>query len=594
MKKIKKKENNYKILFRLIRDAKPIYGWLIVAGVVAIGSVVLGLIAPIKFGEITDLLYDYWKNGTPMDSIGYKSLVLGLIYLGGCLASLGTMLIMNNVVSRYFTCVLRISISDKIRRLPVKFVDETPHGEVISRMTEDVSVMGNTLHNLFGIFIHGVLQLVGIAVMMFMINYVLALTVIALIPASIITAAILSSKSEKHFTNTRKEWGNLYSFLEQGYSGFESVKVFNLEKRQEQEHAKIVTRLSSATRDGDFLVSIVQPVITFANNITYILIAVLGGYYATLGIVSVGGVMAVILFSKQLASPLESIANSLSMIQRVFASAKRVYELTDKEEMTPNTNDLAPTGLGNTEFSDVSFSYIPTTPLIEGLNLKVKAGQRVAIVGPTGGGKTTIINLLMRFYDIDSGEIVIDGVKTLEANRNKLRRVFGMVLQDTWLFSGTVRDNIAYGKENATDEEVRDAAKHAYIDHFIETLPKGYDTEINEESSNISSGQKQLLTIARAYLSNPKMLILDEATSNVDTRTELHIQDTMNKLMEGKTSFIIAHRLSTIVDADIILVINNGKIIEQGTHKELLSKNGFYTELYNAQYQAQGKLSPLI
>lgn len=587
MKKKKDKKDrfsNIKILSRVLLEAKPIYGWLFIGSLVSLAAVFINLIAPIRLGEISDILYSYWKDGAPMDGIAEKSLTLAFIYMGGAVASLGTMLIMNNVVSRFFTCTIRIKISDKIRRLPVKFVDETPNGEVISRMTEDVSVMGNTLHNFLNTIIQGFLQLIGIAVMMFMINYVLALIVIAIMPLSIILSAIVANKSEKHFATTRTEWGNLYAFLEQDYSGFESVKAFNLENRQIGEHGKIIDKIKTAIGKGQYLSGIVQPIIGLTNNLSYIFIAVLGGYYAISGTISVGDVMAIVLFAKLLASPLENIASGMSMIQRVFASAKRVYELMDKKEMEKNESDIVPEGLGNTEFRNVCFSYNPATPLIENLNVRVKAGQRVAIVGPTGGGKTTIINLIMRFYETDSGDIIIDGVNIKDANPNKLRKLFGMVLQDTWLFSGTVRDNIAYGKQDATDEEVKDAARHACIDRFIESLPKGYDTVINEESNNISGGQKQLLTIARAYLANPKMLILDEATSNVDTRTELLIQETMNRLMEGRTSFIIAHRLSTIVDADIILVVRDGSIVEQGTHEELLNRNGFYTELYKSQY----------
>ncbi len=574
------------VLLRMANDTKPIALWLTLSAFISALSVIFSLIAPKLLGLLTDSIYLFWKDKVAIDQVVLirNSLYLALVYVLASLCSVSNMLIMNNVVSRFYTCGIRIKISDKIKRLPVKFVDNTPNGEIISRMNNDVSSMGNTIHTVINLAVQGVLQLIGITIMMFNINPLMALVVIGVIPLSLILSAVLANRSEKYFGEASKEAGNMYAFIEEDYSGFDTIKAFNLEESQDKEQRRIAESIRQKDKKGYFYSGIVQPIITFTNSLAFMGICVLGGYLATQNTITVGDVVAVIMYAKLFSSPLEGIAYGISMLQRAFASARRVYKLLDEEEMPVATSELVPSGEGNVEFRDVCFSYNPEKPLIEHLNLKVKAGQKVAIVGPTGGGKTTIVNLLMRFYDVNSGEILIDGVDATQIDRKVVRDMFGMVLQDTWLYSGSVYDNIAYGKENATKEEVMEAGRRARIDYFVDSLPNGYDTIINEESTNISSGQKQLLTIARAYLANKRMLILDEATSNVDTRTELLIQETMDKLVENKTSFVIAHRLSTIVDADIILVVDKGKIVETGTHKELMAKNGFYTEIYNSQY----------
>ena len=489
------------------------------------------------------------------------------------------------MVSGFFTKGMRIRISDKISRLPVSYIDHTPNGEIIAKMDHDVSIMGGTVHNFLDIIISGVMKLVGIGVILFAMNWVMALVVIILVPFSLVLSSWLASYSEKYYNESRKINGNVYALVEENFTGFDTVKAFNLESMKNNQMKELCGKYREKARQGYFYSGIVQPVIALTNNIAYIVICILGGMLAVEGSLSVGEIVAFVLYAKQLAGPLESIANGMSMMQSTFASAKRVYELLDLEEMETVQTKKMPAGKGEVAFDHVSFSYDPEKPLIKDLSFTVKPGQKAAIVGPTGGGKTTIVNLLMGFYPIQEGHIYIDGVDISTLDLADLRSQFAMVLQDTWLFGGTVYENIAYGNEGASREAVEQAAKMAHIDRFIQSLPKGYDTVINEETTNISGGQKQLMTIARAYLANRRMLILDEATSNVDTRTELLIQDTMDELMKGRTSFVIAHRLSTIVNADMILVVNQGQIVEQGTHEELMKKNGFYTEIYNSQYE---------
>ncbi|MDO4564540.1 MAG: ABC transporter ATP-binding protein [Clostridia bacterium] len=580
--------SNRHALKRILSDARPIAGWLAVGALISLLTVALSLIGPEILGRVTDLIYDYWAGEIPAIPAGALSnncLLLVGVYGASAVCGLASMFLLNNVVSRHFTCTLRIRISDKIRRVPVKYVDNTPTGEIISRMTDDVSVLGNTVHNFLDIIIQGIIKLVGITAIIFVMQPMMAAMVIVFVPLSLVLSAKISQLSMKHFMSARETNGKIYALAEEDFTGFDTIKAFNLEERQKKEYAALVDKSVEKLQKGYFLSGVVQPIVTLTNNAAYIAICIIGGLFAIRGTVSVGEVVAFVLYAKLFAGPLESIANGLSMMQNTFASANRVYELMDEEEMEEKPSSDVSELEGNIRFEHVNFSYNPDQPLITDLNMDVKAGQKVAIVGPTGGGKTTIVNLLMRFYDVDSGRILIDGRDTMDMSHSDLRSLFSMVLQDTWLYSGTIYDNIAYGKENATREEVMEAARQAHIDFFIDTLPDGYDTVINEESTNISSGQKQLLTIARAYLSDRKMLILDEATSNVDTRTEILIQKTMDELMRGRTSFVIAHRLSTIVDADVILVLDNGRVVEQGTHEELLAKRGFYAEIYNSQYE---------
>ncbi len=589
-----KKTGGWRVIKRLLGDTKPIAGWLVLSAFVSLASVVLSLIAPDLLSNLCNEIYVFWETNTAgagnaiFDGAAFAqgSIWLAVVYGGSCLASMGTMLIMNNVVSRHYTCALRIRMSDKIRRVPVRFVDATPNGEIISNMTDDVSVLGNTVHNFLNILIEGCIKLIGITVLIYLLNPILATAVVVFVPLSLILSAVIAGKSEKYFGEARKVNGELYALTEESFSGFDTVKAFHLEERQCGEQETLCKQQAEKLERGVFLSGIVQPIVALSNNIAYIVICILGGLFVAKGLygMSVGTIVAFILYARMFAGPLESIAQGMSMIQNTVASANRVYKMMDEPEMQETTTESAPKGEGNVTFEHVCFSYDPNEPLIRDLNLVAHAGEKVAIVGPTGGGKTTIVNLLMRFYDIQSGRITVDGKDIANMSRADLRSVFSMVLQDTWLFSGTIYDNIAYGNQNATAEEVYDAARRAHIDRFIRSLPDGYQTVINEETTNISGGQKQLLTIARAYLANRPILILDEATSNVDTRTEILIQRTMDDLMKTRTSFVIAHRLSTIVDADEILVVNNGQIVEQGAHQALLDRNGFYAEIYNSQH----------
>lgn len=571
---------------RLVGELKPVAGRMILICMVTLFSVALNMVGPELLGDATDILYNYGQGiVTPHETFLKLCLKLALVY--GLLAIFSTLALVltTRITSRFFTSSLRIRISEKLGKLPVSFVDSTPRGEILSRMMNDVSNMSNTIHVITSTLISGVLQLLIIIVLLYFINPIMATAVIVLIPLSVVLAYVISRRSEKEWHEFRKINGQVYSVIEEDLSGFDTVKAFNLEERQKQMCSELMDKYGKSLKRGFWLSSMVQPTIAFTNNIAYVAICVLGGYFAINGVLDVGDVVKVILYAKLFAGPLESIAGGMSSIHRTIACAQRVYKLLDGEEVPPALTDNVPEGDGDVSFEDVNFSYSKDKPLIKNLNINVRSGQKVAIVGPTGGGKTTIVNLLMRFYDVDSGKIVIDGVDISTMDRAKLRQQFSMVLQDTWLFNGTVFENIAYGKEDATMDEVVAAAKKARIHQFICSLPDGYNTVINEESTNISSGQKQLLTIARAYLADRKMLILDEATSNVDTRTEILIQKTMDELMQGRTSFVIAHRLSTIVNADVILVVRDGQIVEQGTHQQLMEKHGFYSEIYNSQYE---------
>lgn len=513
-------------------------------------------------------------------------LILLAVYFGYSLMNYFKMLLLNNVVSRYFTCGLRIKISEKIKRLPVSYVDQTPVGDILNRMTEDVSTMGNYIHQIVDILTTGVLQIIAITVMMVRENWLLAILVLALTPFSIWLSTKISAKSENGFHDMFEEGGNLSSIVEESYSNFATTKAYNYEQASQEKHDKVNERRVKAEVNAVYLESVLQPIIAFSNHLAYIAISLIGGWLLVSGrVTSVGIIVSIVLYARQFSTPLEQIASGLGQLQHAKSACRRVFKILDlEEEHNPSGEMDTASARGDIQFAHVDFSYSKDTPLIQNLNIDVKQGQSVAIVGPTGAGKTTIVNLLMRFYDIDAGKITIDGQDLSNLSRESTRDLFGMVLQDTWLFHGTIAENVAYGKPDATREEIIDACDKAYCDHFIRTLPEGYDTVIGDDTTNISGGQKQLLTIARAILAGRKLLILDEATSNVDTRTEILIQKAMDNLMEGKTCFVIAHRLSTIVDSDLILVLNDGKIVEQGKHEQLLAKRGFYYQIYTSQY----------
>lgn len=582
----KKSTSAFKIMLRVLADMKQIRWLLAVMALLSVASVAISLVTPSVLGSLTDALYALWADGTPIkESEFFKNVYfLGGIYLLAAVLGVISMLISCNATSRYFTYGLRVRISSKISRLPVKFADNTPTGEVLSRMIGDVSNMSTPIYDIAYTLIDGFVKLVGISIIIFVMNPVLAAVIVCVIPFSVALASFLSSRSEKLFNQSRKTYGELYSLSEECFTGFDCIKAFGLENERIESYSKLCTRFSKEAKKAENFSKIVNPLIVFTNAIAYILICVIGGYMSINGILSVGSVVTLVLYAQMFAGPLESISMGLSQIQNTVASAKRVYEIFDGEEMsTGGDNEVKLNDFG-VEFNGVSFSYVDDKPLISNLSFKVNEGQKVAIVGATGAGKTTIVNLLMRFYEINGGSISVGGVDISSMTRECLRSYFSMVLQDTWLFNGTIYENVGLGKQNATHEEIENACKKAHVDSFIRSLPDGYNTVINEEITNISGGQKQLLTIARAYLADRKILILDEATSNVDTRTELLIQKTMDDLMQNRTSFVIAHRLSTIVNADVILVVDNGDIVEQGTHSELLAKGGLYSKIYNSQY----------
>lgn len=575
-------------LRRLVREARPIWKWLLLGCLISIVMIACSAAAPKLLGGLIDRLYDYWDGSGTGDLMGKLTnglAALLVVYTAYSLLFYLKMLLLNNMVSRYFTCTLRIRISDKIRRLPVSYVDQTPVGDVLSRMTDDVSTMGNSLHQIIDTLMSGFLMLIAIAGMMLRENWLLAVFVLIFTPASIFLSTKLSSLSEKHYHEMFTEMGNLNSLVEESFTNFATTKAYHLEDYAQQKHAVVNKRRADAEYHANFIASIVRPVIVFSNALAYILICLIGGWLiVNRDGVSVGIVVTILLYARQFSSPLEQIANGLGQLQHAKAACRRVFKLLDLPEETDADGKLPQEVAGNIRFEDVDFSYDKDCPLIEHLSLDVKKGQNVAIVGPTGAGKTTIVNLLMRFYDVDRGRILIDGVDCATLSRDEMRRQFGMVLQDTWLFRGTVAENVAFGKPDATREEIIAACDRAYCDHFIRTLPEGYDTVVGDDMSNLSGGQKQLLTIARAMLADRRLLILDEATSNVDTRTEVLLQKAMDNLMRERTCFVIAHRLSTIVDSDLILVLDHGRIVEQGTHRSLLAQKGFYYQIYNSQY----------
>jgi len=481
---------------------------------------------------------------------------------------------------------IRRDVEDKLSRLPLKFFDAKTHGEILSRVTNDVDNIATTLQQSLTQLITSIVTIIGIIVMMLTISPLMTLIVILTLPLYILVTALVAKRSQKYFAAQQKEIGALNGHVEEMYTGHKIVKAFGHEHDSIEEFKNINDRLYNVGWKAQFISGIIMPMMRFVSNIGYVIVCVVGGYLAIQGKITIGDIQAFIQYSNQFTQPIVQTANIANIIQSTVASAERIFELLDEVEELPDVQNAKVIDFpkGEVKFEAVNFSYKTEEPLIKNMNIDVKQGHTIAIVGPTGAGKTTLVNLLMRFYEIGEGSISIDGVDIRDIKRGDLRNMFGMVLQDTWLFNGTIFDNIAYGKKGATEEEVMQAARAAHAHHFIKTLPDGYNTILNEEASNISQGQKQLLTIARAILANPTIMILDEATSSVDSRTEVYIQRAMTELMQNRTSFVIAHRLSTIRDAELILVMNKGSIIEMGNHNELLEKNGFYADLYNSQF----------
>ncbi|WP_338540969.1 ABC transporter ATP-binding protein [Paenibacillus tundrae] len=583
-------------LRRLVRYLHPHRFRLLGVLIAAILSTVFSIISPKIMAEGTNILSEgaiAIYQGVQGASVDFPALIKVLYLLVGLyLFSAAFMYVQQYLmagVAQRVVYDMREQISAKVGRLPLKYFDSRTHGETLSRATNDVDNISNTLQQSLTQFITSVVTIVGVIIMMLTISPWMTLITLLTLPLSVVVVVAVASRSQKHFAGQQKSLGELNGHVEEMYTGHKVVKAFGRENQSVEQFEKVNEELYESGWKAQFISGIIMPLMSFVGNLGYVLICVVGGIFVTRGAITIGDILAFTQYSRQFTQPINQIANISNIIQSTIASAERVFELLDEEEEVPESNK--PVALqqpqGAVAFQGVNFGYKDDELLIRNMNIDVKPGQTVAIVGPTGAGKTTLINLLMRFYEIQDGQIKIDGVNIQDMERSKLRSLFGMVLQDTWLFNGTIRDNIAYGREGATSEEVYEAARAAHADHFIRTLPDGYDTVLNEEASNISQGQKQLLTIARAILANPAILILDEATSSVDTRTEVFIQKAMNDLMQDRTSFVIAHRLSTIRGADLILVMDHGNVIEQGNHEELMDRQGFYADLYNSQFAEQ-------
>jgi ATP-binding cassette, subfamily B, multidrug efflux pump len=523
--------------------------------------------------------------GIDFSALGRILLIVVAIYVGSSLLSFLQGYILNDVVQRTIYR-LRQDVEAKLNRLPLRYFDRQPRGELLSRVTNDIDNISTSLQQTMSQLLTSILTVIFVVTMMFLISPTLAMIALITVPITMVVAALVMKRSQKHFVTQWRLTGNLNAAVEEAYTGHALVKVFGRQKEVQAAFEKENDGLYEASFGAQFLSGLIMPIMMFIGNLNYVIIAVLGGLRVASGTMSLGDVQAFIQYSRQFTQPITQIASMVNLLQSGVASAERVFELLDAEEEEPD--DLDPRIIENPQgrvvFENVSFRYDEDEPLIEDLSMTVEPGQTVAIVGPTGAGKTTLVNLLMRFYEIDSGRITLDGVDTMQMPRSGLRGRIGMVLQDTWLFNGTIRDNIAYGRPDATEDEILEAARATFVDRFVHSLPDGYDTVIDDEGTNISAGEKQLITIARAFVAQPSLLILDEATSSVDTRTELLLQQAMSALRSHRTSFVIAHRLSTIRDADLILVMDNGQIVERGTHNELLALRGSYWDLYNSQF----------
>ena len=579
MKKLLKILSRYKVSFFFIFIA-------------AITGTVFSIIGPRIMGNatttITEGIMSKIQGGPGIDFTALGKIILTIIVLYAVSAAFnfiqGWLL---NGISQKLMYKFRNDISEKIHRLPMNYFDKVPHGEILSRITNDVDTLNNSLSQGLTTLVTSVITVIGVLFMMLRISITMTLLALLILPISGFVVSKVIKKSQKYFRQQQEYLGRVNAQVEEVFGGLTIVKAFNKEAESSREFAAKNDKLYESAWKSQFLSGLMMPVMQFIGNLGYVGVAILGGYLAIIGKIKVGDIQSFFVYIRNFTQPINQLTQVANMFQATAAAAERVFEFLEAEE-EPQTveNPLKTEGIqGNVEFRNVKFGYYPDKIVIKNFNAKIAQGQKVAIVGPTGAGKTTIVKLLMRFYDINDGDILIDGKNIRDFNRSDLRKLFGMVLQDAWLFNGTIMDNIRYSKLDATDEEVIRAAKAAHVHHFISTLPDGYKMVLNEDASNVSQGQKQLLTIARAILADPKILILDEATSSVDTRTELLIQKAMDSLMKGRTCFIIAHRLSTIRDADLILVMNEGDIVEQGTHEELLAKGGFYANLYNSQFE---------
>ena len=565
---------------------------LIIVFIFAIGSTIFSIVGPKILGNATTEIFNGLMNkinqtgGVDFNKIGRILLTVLGLYLVSALFNLIQSYVMAEVAQKV-TYKIRNDLTHKINKMPMKFFDKKTNGEVLSVVTNDVDTLSTGLNQSITQIISSVCTILGILVMMFSISWQMTLVSLLILPISGMILKRVVGKSQKYFVKQQEHIGHVNGQVEEVYSGHNIVKVFGREEESIKEFEKENAELYKSGWKSQFLSGLMHPLMNFIGNVGYVAVAILGGYYAAKGKITVGNIQSFIQYSRQFTQPIGQVAQISATIQSMIAAAERIFEfLEEQEEVEDIENPVSTEGIqGNIKFDHVHFGYNPEKTIINDFNSDVKDGQKIAIVGPTGAGKTTMVKLLMRFYDVNSGAILIDGHNIKDFKRGDLRKMFGMVLQDTWLYSGTIKDNIKYSRPEATYEEVINAAKAAHVHHYIKTLSKGYDAELNEESSNISAGQKQLLTIARVILANPKILILDEATSSIDTRTEQQIQSAMDNLMKGRTSFIIAHRLSTIKNADLILVMDHGDIVEQGNHEELLEKDGFYAKLYNSQFE---------
>lgn len=578
----------------LINYLKPFRIGIIVVIVFAIGSAAFSIAGPKILGKATTKIFKGLLGklsgaegaGIDFDAIGNILLFLLGLYLISSIFAFIQGFVMSGI-SQKVSYNLRKEISEKINRMPLKYFDTKTHGEVLSRVTNDIDTVSQNLNQSMTQVITAVTTLIGVLIMMFSISWIMTLVALVILPVSMLFISIVVKKSQKHFRTQQKYLGHVNGQVEEIYGGHTIVKAFNGEEDAIKDFDELNNTLYNSAWKSQFLSGMMMPIMTFIGNIGYVLVSILGGWLAIKKTIEVGDILSFIQYVRSFTQPIAYTAQVANLMQSTAAAAERVFEFLNEEEedqTVPNPVSVEKLN-GEVTFTNVSFGYKKDKIIINDFNAHIKPGQKVAIVGPTGAGKTTMVKLLMRFYDVNTGEILIDGNNIKDFNRSELREMFGMVLQDTWLFNGTIEDNIRYGRLNATHEEVVEAAKAAHVDRFVRTLPDGYNMILNEEASNVSQGQKQLLTIARAILADPKILILDEATSSVDTRTEVLIQKAMNNLMEGRTSFIIAHRLSTIRDADLILVMKDGDIVEQGKHEELLAANGFYANLYNSQFE---------
>lgn len=580
---------------KLISYLSPYKLAILLVIVFAIGSSVFNIVGPKILGNATTKIFEGLVSkvsnsggGIDFDAIFRTLTILASLYIISSIFSFVQTFITSDI-SQKVSYNLRKSISEKINKLPLNYYDRKTNGEVLSRVTNDIDAISQNLNQILSQMITASTTLIGVLIMMLSISVTMTLVSLIVIPLSLVMIMFVVKKSQKHFRAQQEYLGHTNGHIEEMYSGHNIMKAFNGEEKAIEEFDKLSDTLYNSAWKSQFLSGMMMPIMTFIGNLGYVIVAIMGGFLAIRNKIQVGDILAFIQYVRSFMQPIAQTAQIANVMQQTAAAAERVFEFLEEEEVVEDVkNPISTEGIeGAVEFDHVRFGYNEDKIIINDFSINIKPGQKVAIVGPTGAGKTTIVKLLMRFYELNGGKILIDGHDYRDFTRNDLRKIFGMVLQDTWLFNGNIMENIRYGRLDASDEEVIEAAKLAHAHHFIKTLADGYNMEINEEADNISQGQKQLLTIARAILSDPKILILDEATSSVDTRTEVLIQQAMENLMEGRTSFIIAHRLSTIKNADVILVMKDGDIVEQGTHEELLKSKGFYSELYNSQFEEE-------